>query len=157
MQRVSEKFSGKVSLKKLVNNKNLHCENLVMVKVKERMVDIEDLLNRLEPDQKETVQNLRGLIKSAVPETVETVKHGHLTFRLGDKDFVWIKSYRSHVNLEFSMGASLDSNLLKSGGKENSENIRHLMVSDFEKSKTEINRLLKEAALLGFKHCPTTP
>jgi hypothetical protein len=141
---------------RLVNNKNLYNENLVMVKVKERIVDIEDILSRLEPDKKETVENLRGLIKNVVPQTVETVKHGKITYKLGNVDFVWISSYRSHVNLEFFMGASLDSNLLKSGGKQKSEGIRHITVSDFGKSKPEITRLLKDAATLGSKHCPTT-
>ena len=127
-----------------------------MVKVKETEVDIEELLKRLEPKQKETIQNLRGLIKSAVPETVEIVKHGSLTYKLDNKDFVWISRYRDHVDLEFFMGASLDSDLLKSRGKEKSENIRHVAVSDFEKLKPEITRLLKEAALVGFKHCSTS-
>ena len=140
-------------MSEVVNNKNLVDQNLVMAKVKERIVDIDDILNRLESDQKETVQNLRGLIKSAVPETVETVKAGIITYKLGSNDFVWIGTYRKHVNLEFSMGASLDSDMLKSRGKEKSENTRHITVGDFEKHKPEITRLLKEAALLGFKHC----
>jgi len=127
-----------------------------MVKVDERIVDVEDTLNRLEPKQKETVQSLRGLIKSAVPETVEIIKHGNITYRLDDKDFVWIKSYKSHVDLEFSMGASLDSDLLKSRGKENQDNIRHVSVGDFDKRKAELTRLLKEAEKVGFKHCPKT-
>lgn len=137
----------------LVNNKNCSVKTLVMVKVKERIVDIEEMLNRLEPEQKETMQNLRGLIKSAVPETVEIIKHGKITYKLDGKDFVWISGYRSHVNLDFSMGASLDSDLLKSGGMEKSKNVRFVTVSDFEKFKAEITRLLKEAAFLGFKHC----
>ena len=127
-----------------------------MVKVDERIVDVEDTLNRLEPKQKETVQSLRGLIKSAVPETVEIIKHGNITYRLNDKDFVWIKSYKSHLDLEFSMGASLDSSLLKSRGKENQDNIRHVSVGDFDKLKAELTRLLKEAEKVGFKHCPKT-
>ena len=128
-----------------------------MVKVKEIAVDIEDMLNRLEPKQKEVMQNLRGLIKSAVPETVEIVKHGNITYKLGDKDFVWVRRYKNHVDLEFAMGASLDSDLLKSTGKEKPENVRHVTVSDFEKLKPEITRLLKEAASMGFKHCSTSP
>ncbi len=119
-----------------------------MVKVKERIVDIEDTLNRLEPEQKELVQNLRALIRNAVPETLETVRRGLITYQLDGKDFVWIRSYRRHVDLEFFMGASLDSDLLKSRGKEKSENIRHVPVTDLEKVRPEITRLLKEAALL---------
>ena len=139
-----------------VNNKNLNSRILVMVKVKEREVDVEEMLNRLEPKQKETIQNLRGLIKSAVPETVEIVKHGSITYKIGDNDFVWISHYQNHVDLEFAMGASLDSDLLKSRGKEKPENLRHVTVNDFEKLKPEIMRLLKEAASVGFKHCSTS-
>jgi len=127
-----------------------------MVKVKETEVDIEELLNRLEPKQKETIQNLRELIKSAVPEAVEIVKHGNITYKIGDNDFVWIIRYRTHVDLEFAMGASLDSDLLKSRGKEKPENLRHVTVSDFDRLKPEITRLLKEAESVGFKHCSTS-
>jgi hypothetical protein len=124
--------------------------------VKEVEVDIEQLLNRLEPEQKEVIQSLRGLIKSTVPETVEIVKHGNIAYKLDNKDFVWISHCQDHVDLEFAMGASLDSDLLKSRGKEKPENLRHVSVSDFEKLKPEITRLLKEAASLGFKHCSTS-
>jgi hypothetical protein len=128
-----------------------------MVKVKERSVDVEEILNRLEPEQKEVMQKLRGLIKSSVPETVEIVRHGNITYKLDNKDFVWIGRYKDHVDLEFFMGASIDSDLLKSRGKEKSENIRHVAVGDFEKFKPEITRLLREAASLGFKHCSASP
>jgi hypothetical protein len=140
------KTAKRVSKVDTVNNKNPSSKNLVMVKVKEIEVDIEDMLNRLEPEQKEIIQNLRELIKSAVPETVEIVKHGNITYKLGDKDFVWIRHYKNHVDLEFAMGASLDSDLLKSTGKEKPENLRHVTVNDFDKLKPEITRLLKEAA-----------
>jgi hypothetical protein len=128
-----------------------------MVKVKERIVDIDELLNHSPPEQKEIMQNLRGLIKSAVPETVEMVKHGNITYKLDSNDFVWICQYQGHVDLEFAMGASLDSDLLKSRGKDSPANVRlvTVTVSDFEKVKPEISRLLKEAASLGFGHCST--
>ena len=60
------------------------------------------------------------------------------------------------MDLEFAMGASLDSDLLKSMGKEKPENVRHVTVSDFEKLKPEIARLLKEAGSVGFRHCSTS-
>jgi len=124
--------------------------------VKEVEVDIGELLNRLEPKQKEIIQNLRDLVKSAVPETVEIVKHGNITYKLGDNDFVWIRAYKNHVDLEFAMGASLDSDLLKTTGKEKPENLRLITIKDFEKLKPEVMRLLKEAASVGFKHCSTS-
>lgn len=115
---------------------------------------IDEILGSLEPAQKETTQNLRALIKSAVPETVEIVRQGKIAYKLNGKDFVWISPYQSHVDLEFSMGASLGSDLLKSRGiAEKSENVRHITVSNLDKLKPEIVRLLKAATTLGFEHC----
>jgi hypothetical protein len=118
---------------------------------------IDEILGSLEPAQKETIQNLRALIKSAVPETVEIVRQGKIVYKLNDKNFVWISHYQDHVDLEFFMGASLDSDLLKSRGEaEKSENVRHITVSHLDKLKPEIVRLLKAAAAVGFEHCPTS-
>ncbi len=118
---------------------------------------IDEILGSLEPAQMETVQNLRALIKSAVPEAVEIVRQGKIAYRLNDKDFVWISHFQDHVDLEFFMGASLDSDLLKSrGDAEKSENVRHITVSHLDKLKPEIVRLLKAAAAVGFEHCPTS-
>ena len=77
---------------------------------------IDEILSNLQTTQKKTIQNLHVLIKNTVPETVEKVKNGKITYKLDEKDFVWISHYQSHVDLEFSMGASLDSDLLKSRG-----------------------------------------
>ncbi len=121
-----------------------------MVKVKERIIDIDQMLSHLEPEQKETTQNLRALIKSAVPEAVEVIRQRKIAYKLNNKDFVWITHYRDHVDLDFFMGSSLDSDLLKSrGNAEKSENVRHITVSNFGKLKPEVVRLLKAAATLG--------
>ena len=118
---------------------------------------IDEILGSLPTAQKETIQNLRAQIKNAVPETVELVKSGKIVYKLQDMDFVWISHFQDHVDLEFAMGASLDSNLLKSRGvAEKNENIRHVSIGNFDKAKTELTRLLKQAAVLGFEHCQTT-
>lgn len=115
---------------------------------------IDEILGSLQPNQKETIRNLRALIKNTVPETEELVKQGKITYKLGENDFVWISHYQSHVDLDFAMGASLDSGLLKSRGiEETNENVRHLEVGDYDKQKPELIRLLKQALTLGFKHC----
>ena len=119
-----------------------------MARVKERIIDIDEVLNTLQPKQKETVQNLRALIKSAVPETSELVKNKNITYKLNNKDFVWIRHFQNHVDLDFSMGAKIDSDLLKSRGKKKPENVRHITVSNFGKLQPEISRLLKAAALI---------
>jgi hypothetical protein len=118
---------------------------------------IDEVLGALQSPQKETVQQLRELIQKTVPETVEVVKNGKITYRLADRDFVWISHYQSHVDLEFAMGASLDSSLLKSRGvSEKNSNIRHISVGNFSKLQPELCKLLRQAAELGFEHCPKT-
>lgn len=118
---------------------------------------IDEILGNLQPAQKETIQNLRVLIKNTVPEAMELVKNQKITYKLADKDFVWISHYQSHIDLEFSMGASLDSNLLKTRGvAEKNDNIRHISVGNFDKLKPELTKLLKQSAEIGLDHCPTT-
>jgi uncharacterized protein YdhG (YjbR/CyaY superfamily) len=58
----------------VANNKSRKNKILVMARVKERIIDIDGILNALPPKQKETVQKIRVLIKSTVPETTELVK-----------------------------------------------------------------------------------
>ncbi len=123
--------------------------------VRERIFDIDQMLNNIDPDQKATIQKLRGLIKTTVPTAVELVKRGRITYKLNEKDFVWINHYKEHVDLEFFMGASLDSRWLKRRGTaEQQEKIRHMEVKDADKLASEITRLLKQAASIGFEHCP---
>ena len=118
---------------------------------------IDDILEGLPPVQMETLQNLRVLIKNTVPETIELVKNGKIFYKLDDKDFVWISHFQDHMDLEFAMGASFDSSLLKSRGvAEKSENTRHISIGNLDKLRPELTRLLKQAAVLGFKHCQTT-
>ena len=117
---------------------------------------MDEILGSLDPAQKENLQNLRALIKAAVPESVELIKQGKVTFKLQNKDFVWISHYHDHVDLEFAMGASLDSDLLKSrGAAEENQNVRHIAVGNFEKLRPELTRLLKKSATIGFEHCPS--
>ena len=85
------------------------------------------------------------------------MKNGKITFKLDDIDFVWISHFQDHVDLDFAMGASLDSDLLKSRGvAEKNENVRHMSVGNFDRVKPELTRILKQAAVLGFEHCQTT-
>jgi hypothetical protein len=117
---------------------------------------IDEILGNIPPTQKETIQNLRVLIKNSVPETVEFVKNGKITYKLDDKDFVWISHYQDHVDVEFAMGASLDSNMLKTRGvAEKNDNLRHISVGNYDRAKPELAKLLKQAAAIGLEHCPT--
>ncbi len=125
-------------------------------KAQEKQQTIDEVLGSLNPAQREVTQNLRQLVKNAVPETVELVKQGKIAYKLEGKDFVWITHTQDHVDLEFAMGASLSSDLLRSRGTaEKSENVRHVAVGNYALVKSELIRLVKEAATLGFEHCTT--
>jgi hypothetical protein len=125
-------------------------------KAQEKQQTIDEVLGSLNPAQREVTQNLRQLVKNAVPETVELVKQGRIAYKLEGKDFVWIMHTQDHVDLEFAMGASLSSDLLRSRGTaEKSENVRHVAVGNYALVKPELIRLVKEAATLGFEHCAT--
>jgi len=139
-------------------NSNKKSQNPVsiMTKAQEKQQTIDEVLSSLNPIQKETLQNLRQLVKNAVPETVEMIKQGRITYKLEGKDFVWISHYQQHVDLEFAMGSSLSSDLLKSRGvAEQSQNVRHVEVGNYVLVKPELERLVREAATLGFEHCTT--
>ncbi|MCW4001473.1 MAG: DUF1801 domain-containing protein [Candidatus Bathyarchaeota archaeon] len=127
-----------------------------MLRPKEKHQTLEEVLGSLQPRQRKTVQNLRKLIQDTVPETVELIKQGRIVYKLAEKDFVWIDAFVDHVDLEFAMGASLSSNLLRNRGvAEKSEMVRHASVADFSGEKAELTRLLRDAAALGFEHCQT--
>ena len=136
-----------------VSNKNLQYKPVYgLFMVNQRTID--EILGSLQPTQKETIQNLRALIKNTVPQTTELVKNGKIVYKLQEKDFVWISNYQSHVDLDFSIGASLDSDMLKRRGvAEKNENVRHISIGNFDKVKPELTKLLKQAATLGFEHC----
>ena len=116
------------------------------------MVDkrtVEEILGTLPDKQKENVQNLRALISKIVPQSVELVKSGKITYKLDGKDFVWICHYQTHVDLEFANGSRLDSNELKSRGvAEQNKNVRHVAVGNFDKLTPELCSLLKQASEL---------
>ena len=122
--------------------------------VKKEKKTVEEILNNLEPKQKETTQKLRLLIKKSVPETVEIIRQKNITYTLNGKDFVWLTQAKDHVDLEFLMGSAIDSDLLRDkGGKDKPETVRHVEVRGFERLEPELARLLRDAARVGLEHC----
>jgi hypothetical protein len=138
------------------NHKNRRNKRSIMPKAQEKQLTINEILGSLNPQQLETLQNLRQLVKDVAPQAVELVKRGKIVYKLERKDFVWISNTRSHWDVEFAMGASLSSGLLKSRGiSEKSPNVRHVEVGNYALVKSELTRLVREAAALGFEHCTT--
>jgi hypothetical protein len=137
-------------------HKNIHIKASSMPKKQEKQQTIDEILGSLNPQQKATLQNLRQLIRDSVPESVELVKQGKLAYKLEGKDFAWISYTKQHVDLDFAMGSSLSSDLLKSRGvAEQNDKVRHVRVDNFPPVKSELERLVHDAAVLGFEHCPT--
>jgi hypothetical protein len=112
---------------------------------------LEEVLNSLDEKQRKTTQSIQLLIKSIVPETVQIIRHGNITYVRDGKDFVWLTQANGHVDVEFAMGASLDSCLFKDHGiKEKNSLVRHIEVHSFEKHQQELSRLLHDAARISF-------
>ncbi len=113
---------------------------------------LEEVLNTLDDKQRQTTQSIQALIKKIVPETVEIIRRGNITYILDGKDFVWLTQANSHVDVEFASGASLDSPLLRNHGiKEKNPDVRHIEMHSFEKYQPELQRLLKDAARISLE------
>jgi hypothetical protein len=107
---------------------------------------LQEILGKLKPKQKEIVEKLRSLTKATLPNVVETIKWGNITYHLGENNLSWILIYSDHVDYGFFRGAELYSPYLEGTGK----GLRHIRIND-DKSldEKEIMRLLQEAAKLS--------
>lgn len=106
---------------------------------------IEEIIGKLNPEQKEIADKLRSIVKTALPEIIETVKWGNITYLLDSKNLAWIIFYKDHVDFGFFRGAELESKLLEGTG----QGLRHIKIAN-EKDvpKQEIAKLLVEATKL---------
>jgi hypothetical protein len=119
---------------------------------------LEEVLNSLDEKQRQTTINLQNLIKTAIPQATEIIRRGNITYVLDGKDFVWLTQANSHVDVEFAVGTSLDSELLRGHGiKEKNPSVRHVEVHSFEKYSSEVARLLRDAARLWHDLYPKAP
>jgi hypothetical protein len=119
--------------------------------------EVNEILENLNPQQAQTVENLRQLIRDIIPTIEETVRQGRITFRIQDRDLVWLTITKSHVDVEFAMGSSLSSPLLKTrGATEINPNMRHIKVNNFTEVKAELKRLIKRAAAVSLEQYPKT-
>jgi hypothetical protein len=107
--------------------------------------NLQEILGKLKPEQKETVEKLRSLTKTALPNVVETIKWGNITYLLGENNLAWILIYSDHLDYGFFRGAELNSQSLEGTGK----GLRHIRINAYKSlDEKEILRLLKEAAKL---------
>jgi hypothetical protein len=78
---------------------------------------LQEILEKLKPEQKETVEKLHSLTKTALPNVVETVKWSNFTYILGENNLAWILIYGDHVDYGFFRGEELNSQSLEGTGK----------------------------------------
>ena len=114
-----------------------------MVKSKEKTVG--EILSKLDLRQNEITEKLRSLIKKTVPEAVEMVRRGRITYAVGGKDFAWISHSKNHVDLDFVCGTRLSSALLKGRGK--GKDVKHIEIRAMDRvDEKELTGPLKDAA-----------
>jgi hypothetical protein len=114
-----------------------------MVKSKEKT--IEEILNKLGSRQKEITEKLRSLIRKTVPDAVEMVRKGKITYAISGKDFAWISQAKNHVDVDFVCGTRLGSTYLKGRGK--GKDTKHVEINAVnEMDEKELPRLLKDAS-----------
>ena len=92
---------------------------------------VEEIVGSLDEETGALIGKLRSLPQKSLPDVVETVKWGNITYLLGGKNLAWIIIYKEHVDFGFFRGAELHSQLLDGTGK----GLRHI------KTKTTWMRL----------------
>lgn len=107
---------------------------------------IDQYLAELPPNGFDLTNQLRAIIKKALPEITEKVDSwGHLSFTLHGNPISWMINYANHVNFGFTFGARLQSDRLEGTGK----NFRHIKIRSIDDiDENEFIRLLQEAAKL---------
>jgi hypothetical protein len=106
---------------------------------------VEGIVNGLEKPTRDLTEKLRAIVKKALPDIVERVKWGNITYLLNGKTLAWIIVYADHVDFGFFRGAELESPKLEGTGKA----LRHIKIkSAGDVNEAEIKRLLKKAAEL---------
>jgi hypothetical protein len=111
---------------------------------KRRAKTVDEILSGVEPARREITEKFRSMVKNTIPDAIEIVRRGRITYVLNGKDFLSIRTTQSHVDLLFVCGTRCQSHLLTGRGSESEP--RHVKIknmSDFDES--ELMRLLKEA------------
>jgi hypothetical protein len=117
--------------------------------VKCKHMTVEEVLNKVGDDKKQTVYKLRGLIRIVLPKAVETVRHERITYTLNDKDFAGIRVTKQHVDLLFLHGASLSSPGLKGQGTiGDPKHIEVYALKNFDEGEAK-RLLIEEAAVVS--------
>lgn len=106
-------------------------------------ITVDEILNKVDDDQKGIVEKLRALVKDAFPKAEERVRQGRITYALNGKDFSGVRIAKGHVDLLFTNEATLSSTQLKGQGKIGDP--KHIQVRTLKNfDREEADRLLKD-------------
>lgn len=109
------------------------------------MVTVDEILNDIPPRQRQIAEELRFIIRDAVPDAVEKVRKDKIVYAVEGKDFVFINPFKGHVDLDFMCGSRLISGSLKGRGRKT--NVEHLEISSKEDINEEkLKKIIKEAS-----------
>ncbi len=115
--------------------------------VKSKPKTVEEILDKLEPEQISVAQKLRLIVKNALPDSSEIIRRGAITYVFNGKDFARLRFTRSHADLGLLIGSKLDDRHVKGTGV--GKDVRHVKIVSIKKiDVAEIVRLVKEAAAL---------
>src|SRR3989304_2234975 len=127
-------------------NKNL--QGVVFLMVKSKPKTLEEILSKLDSKQKEIAEKVRAIIKNVLPDVVEMVRRGKITYVLNGKDFASISLYKGQVDLDLVAGTKVGSDLLK--GRGTGKDVRHIKITTMKNvQEPEFTRLLRDAAAIG--------
>ncbi len=116
-----------------------------MAKLKPKTID--EILKKSDPEQTAIAERLRSIVKGTLPDSLETVRRGVITYVLNGKDFANINLFEDHVDLGLVGGARIDDKRLKGTGE--GKDIKHVKIVSAKKlNEAEITRILKEAAAI---------
>ena len=104
---------------------------------------VDQLMEEADPPMRTLANQLRRIIRKALPKSQELVKWRNPTYLVDGKNVAWIMVHKDHVNLGFFQGAKLRSPRLEGTGK----GFRHIKVrrpGDIDEK--EFTRLLVHAA-----------
>jgi len=107
--------------------------------------EVDAYVAKVDPKLRVQFENLRSLVKRALPGVSETIKWNAPYYTLNGIGVASIAEYTRHVNLYLMQGAQISSPLLEGTGR----GMRHVSVEpSVDIDETEVIRILKEAGSL---------
>lgn len=107
---------------------------------------VDEFIDALDAQKRPLADELRMVVKKALPDAEEKLKWGNITYTYNGSDICWIIAYKDHLDFGFFKGAMLKSDRLEGTGK----GLRHIKVSAMSDiDEAEFTRLIGDATKLA--------